>query len=591
MRAKFLIMVILLFSFSAFAQSDEIFKMKKAETSNFRVDEKYTSDSRIELSNQKSLSSLAISGKIKLTDSKSLVRIILITKAYEYLVYEAYPLIADKLDFSIDKVCEETSLLNNEEPIELIVIVRNAELKLNQIHISNVELNDNEKYSFVKLKHESKKQVENYKSAKINYNNSKEEKTWLADTTGLSILPFEKKKTFFGGGYDFITDGYEYYSKGIFSFESFHPENMKLKSAATLTYPASFDWRNRHGQNWMTPISLQGDVCGACCAFANIAVVEIMTSLYFNSHINVNLSEQELISCSNASCSGCSDPSVSLSYIRDYSVSNEACFPYSATQEPCSNKCISPNEKIGFLSIFYVGYGESNIKNALIFKGPLVSTICKGDWCHAMAIVGYNVIQAGDTIKRCIYYGNYVYKWEDVIIQQEDPIIGQTYWIFKNSYPNGHEGYQYIFFNNVVTDLSITGGVNTPITSLNYSESNRVCIDNDGDGYYNWGIGSTKPSTCPSCSTNQEDGDDSNPNLGPLDAYGNCILITSPYTFPDHQITTTETWQNTTTECGNVIVKNTGNLTISGATINLEGNATFSVEVGGILNFNSGTIQ
>lgn len=85
--------------------------------------------------------------------------------------------------------------------------------------------------------------------------------------------------------------------------------------------------------------------------------------------------------------------------------------------------------------------------------------------------------------------------------------------------------------------------------------------------------------------------DESNPNLGPMDVYGNCTPITTPYTSPEHQITTTETWQSTTTECGDVIVKNGGNLTVNGATINLEGNATFSVETGGILTFNSGTIQ
>lgn len=584
MRAKILIVVILLFSLNALSQNSDIFKMKKEQTGSLPVDKTYTSDTRIDLSDKNNLSSLSVSGNIKLIDSKSLIRIILVTKAHEYLVYEAYPLIAEKLDFSIDKVCEETSLMNNEEPIELIVIVRNAELKLDQIHISNVELNDNERYSFAELKQESKKQAEKYKSTKINYYNSKEEKTWLADTTRLSTLPFESKKTFFGGGYDFITDGYEYYSDGIFSFESFLPGNMNLKSAATVTYPTSFDWRNRHGQNWMTPIKLQGD-CGACTAFTSIAALEIMTNLYFNSHINVDLSEQELVSCYGIPCPWGAITYDVFNYLKAHPVSNEGCFPYSATNEPCSNKCTSPTEKMGFTSIYSVGSSESAIKNALIFKGPLVSDICMGNWCHAMALVGYNVIQMGDLIRR---YSSGT--WIDVTIQAGDPLIGQTYWIFKNSYPWGNAGYHYIFFNNVATDLSVSGAINPPITSLNYSESNRVCIDNDGDGYYNWGIGS-KPSTCPLCSTSQEDGDDSNPNLGPMDAYGNCTPISSPYPYAQHLITSTETWQSTTSECGNVIVTNTGNLTISGATINLEGNATFSVEVGGTLTFNSGTIQ
>ena len=271
MKERFLIYIIFLFSLNAYCQNDEIFKMKKAETSNLLVDKKYTTDTHIDLTSQKALSSLSISGKIKLTDSKSLIRVVLVTKAHEYLVFEAYPLMCDILDFSINKVCEETSLMNNEQPIELIVIVRNAEFDFKQIHFSNLNLGNDEKFNLSKLEHDSKTQIENYKSSKLNNNNAKKDKTWLAAPTELSILSFEKKKSLFGGGYDFITEGYEYYSEGIFSFESDLPEKKNLKFATTATYPSSFDWRNRHGQNWMTPIRLQ-DPCGACCAFASVAV-------------------------------------------------------------------------------------------------------------------------------------------------------------------------------------------------------------------------------------------------------------------------------------------------------------------------------
>ena len=318
-----------------------------------------------------------------------------------------------------------------------------------------------------------------------------------------------------------------------------------------------------------------------------------MTNLYFNSHLNVNLSEQELVSCviiGNKGCSGCANPVYFLDYIKNNSVKTESCFPYSGTQELCSspNNCTSPTEKIGFSSIYNTGINESLIKNMLIFKGPIVTSFHLDTWNHVMALIGYNVIQAGDIIDARWYNGQWTY---NLVIQPDDPLIGGTYWIFKNSYLTGHAGYQYILMQNVAGNLDIAGAIQTPMTSLIYNESNRVCVDNDGDGYYNWGIGATKPTTCPLCSTNQEDGDDSNPNLGPLDAYGNCTPISAPYPYTQHLITSTETWQSTSSECGNVIVKNGGNLTINGATVTLEGNATFSVEVGGILNINSGTIQ
>jgi len=589
MKANILILIVLLFSLKATSQNEEIFKMKKAESSRIQIDKKYASDAHIDLTNQKVLTSLSITGNIKLQEGRSLVRVILVTKAHEYLVYEAYPLLTNSLNFSIDQKCEETALLNNEEPVELILIVRNAELDLKQICFSNIDLSDNEKNNFSKLTQDFKGQFEKYKAAKINYQIAQSKNnTWLAAATELATLPFEKKKSFLGGNYDFISEGYEYYSEGIFSFESDHPEKTNLKSAATTTYPSSFDWRNRHGQNWMTPIRLQGWNCGACTAFANIAVLEIMTNLYFNRHINVDLSEQELVSCIPIPCDrGASESSV-FAYLNSHPVCNDDCFPYSASNESCTspNKCTTPTERIGFTGRYLNGISESTIKEMLIFKGPLVSGFNLGDSNHSMALVGYNVIQAGDTIKR--WSNN---QWTDsLIIQPNDPLIGTTYWIFKDSYSSIHSGYQYIIIQNVALNLEIAGAIITPITSLNYSENDRVCIDNDGDGYYNWGIG-TKPSTCPLCSTNQEDGDDSNPNLGPLDAYGNCTPISSPYPYSQHLITSTETWQSTYSECGNVIVKNGGNLTINGATVNLEGNATFSVEVGGVLTFSSGTIQ
>lgn len=589
MKAKILIIFVLLFSLKAISQEEEIFKMKKAESSRTQIDKKFVSDAHIDLTNQKAITSLSITGNIKLQEGKSLVRVILVTKAHEFLVYEAYPLLTNSLNFSIDQKCEETALLNKEEPVELILILRNAELDLKQICFSNIDLTDNEKNNFSKLTQNYKGQFEKVKAAKINNQIEKSSNnTWLAAPTELATLPFEKKKSYFGGGYDFISDGFEYYSDGVFSFQSYKPGKETLKSAMTATYPSSFDWRNRHGQDWTTPISLQGTVCNACTAFSNIAVLEIMTNLYFNSHLNLKLSEQELVSCAGIICSKGDDATRIFNYLKNNPVCTDSCFAYSASNELCSNKCSSPTDRIGFTSSADLNpLGESHMKELLIFKGPIVTSIgtfgSVGGWDHSLALIGYNTIQNGDIIRR-LMSGAWVY----YTVQPGDGMAGRLYWIFKDSYNTGHNGYQYVYMNAL--DIELHGVMVPPITSYVYSESNRACVDNDGDGYYNWGIG-TKPSTCPLCSTNEEDGDDSNPSLGPLDAYGNCIPITSPYPYGQHVVNSTEAWLSTYTECGNVVVTNGGNLTISGATVNLEGKSSFSVELGGLLTFNNGTIQ
>ncbi len=58
-----------------------------------------------------------------------------------------------------------------------------------------------------------------------------------------------------------------------------------------------------------------------------------------------------------------------------------------------------------------------------------------------------------------------------------------------------------------------------PVSSLDFNETDVLCTDNDGDGYYSWGIG-PKPSHCPE-SPDEPDGDDSDPCIGPMDEYGN----------------------------------------------------------------------
>ena len=70
--------------------------------------------------------------------------------------------------------------------------------------------------------------------------------------------------------------------------------------------------------------------------------------------------------------------------------------------------------------------------------------------------------------------------------------------------------------------------VQTPIYSIKVSYE-IACYDKDGDGYFNWGISLNKPPACPSDSPEEEDCDDSNPNLGPIHADGRCTLLTEAY--------------------------------------------------------------
>ena len=220
------------------------------------------------------------------------------------------------------------------------------------------------------------------------------------------------------------------------------------------------------------------------------------------------------------------------------------------------------------------------MKKLLFNGGPMSAGIhANGIW-HAMVLVGYGVIKQGDVINT--YVNNYT-------IQQEDSsLIGQTYWIFKDSsyddithYPT--DGYVYVIFGNC-SQMGEIYSIITPIIIPGYTSANIVCEDNDGDGYYNWGIG-PKPSNCPSWVPDIEDGDDSDINLGSLNMFG--YLEELP---PGKTIKTPVTYATNDSTPYRLGIVNGGVLTISGTTT-LTGNSKIRVCEGGILIVDGGTLQ
>ncbi|MBR6371229.1 MAG: hypothetical protein IKS24_09180 [Bacteroidaceae bacterium] len=139
-----------------------------------------------------------------------------------------------------------------------------------------------------------------------------------------------------------------------------------------------------------------------------------------------------------------------------------------------------------------------------------------------MLLVGYDTIEEGDTI----YLLNHNQS-NNIIIGPDNQYIGSTYWIFKNSYGSdyGYNGYTYVLFSDYQYNMLIPKYLNTPITTIEYDESDVVWEDTDGDGYYWWGIGD-KPISCPSWIPSTPDGDDTDYTYGPMDMYGNLENLT-----------------------------------------------------------------
>jgi len=219
--------------------------------------------------------------------------------------------------------------------------------------------------------------------------------------------------------------------------------------ADQTSLPSSFDWRNFKGQNWMTPVKSQGN-CGSCYAFSAVAALEAKIKIQSNNSVlDIDLSEQEIISCSplNNGCSG-GNPGYVLSYVRDNGIVEESCFPYisgTTASVPSCNLCVVNPKKYkidGFITggTFYTWTNILNnadaIKNAIVSKGPVISTV--------------NLYPSLYDYTGGIYtHYNETYTGSDAVI-----IVGyndsEGYWILRNSFGGwwGENGYYRLSYLN-----------------------------------------------------------------------------------------------------------------------------------------------
>jgi C1A family cysteine protease len=71
--------------------------------------------------------------------------------------------------------------------------------------------------------------------------------------------------------------------------------NANVVSLLGATAPASIDYRNYNGKNYVQAIKHQG-VCGSCWSFAAVSAVESYAALANGGNVP-NLSEQNLVDC------------------------------------------------------------------------------------------------------------------------------------------------------------------------------------------------------------------------------------------------------------------------------------------------------
>jgi C1A family cysteine protease len=173
----------------------------------------------------------------------------------------------------------------------------------------------------------------------------------------------------------------------------FKPEAMTLEEALSATYwePTAADLAaaaatptyDGRKEGYLTAVRDQGQ-CGSCWAHAIIAAVESVVKKLTGKALN--LSEQELVSCSDAY--GCDGGFMTSShYVTDAGVTYESKYPYTARDSRCKSPLPARAVKKGAFKFAFVGRPGQKpplawIKAAIKKFGGGFSTVSAGgkDW-------------------------------------------------------------------------------------------------------------------------------------------------------------------------------------------------------------------
>lgn len=226
-------------------------------------------------------------------------------------------------------------------------------------------------------------------------------------------------------------------------------------------------------------------------------------SIYYNkpfaiSTNGIDLSEAEIYSgCSGfGGSTGSASIEEALNYIDTTGIIDENCFAYPSSSSyfrtDCNNICSSPNYEVNIPGYeqLYLSTTQA-LKRAIIDYGPIATFLAhsgqelhgsSGDENHAVLIIGWNGSQ---------WHIKDSWPGDEEITYTSIDIFAQEFgaMFYRVKYESG---------GSIIT---CTGsGCSTVFSSRSYT-------DNDGDGFYNWGIG-PKPAGCPgSCQMDFNDAD------------------------------------------------------------------------------------
>ncbi|MBN1466265.1 T9SS type A sorting domain-containing protein [candidate division KSB1 bacterium] len=274
-----------------------------------------------------------------------------------------------------------------------------------------------------------------YSLAKIQSAISEKKAAWIAEENKFTLMTAAERRQYAGA-------------------IPVRPEDISpaqiLSVPLVADLPDSFDWRDRDG-DWMTPVKDQGQ-CGSCWAFSALGQVEAWWKIRSeNPALKIDLSEQFLLSCSDAgNCEEGGSIHESLEFIKYNGIAPESYLPYEASSTiPCSQTKPGWEDQAIFIPDWgFITLDEAhvdNIKNAVFLHPLSVSFEVFDDFYsykngvyehvfgessgwHAVVIVGWNDREQSWIVKNSWgptwgEDGYFRIKWGDSHMGQYSPFV------------------------------------------------------------------------------------------------------------------------------------------------------------------------
>ena len=559
-----------------------------------------TSSDTISLKHLGPIYALSIDATIEQPREASFVRIVLEdTEGHNYLVAESDWFRNDTTIVQLSEYCEETAQLNGVTPLRLKCYLTNASLQLTGLHISS-EMP--KRGMMTRAEQESVKtaQVQDVVD-RINAYNVRHGRLWRAGVTSMVLESFDNQST--NETEDSYMANFKYYVDGIFEIGE-----RPTRSSYENDFVDTFDWRNRHGRNWMLDsIGDQYDTTENCKFFAATGAAEAVANLYFNKLLDINLSEQYIMNysldynpCYHLYQAGDIDEE-SMPYNGGYDATAPVPEGNEHLQYSGYTRIVGRNQHGQILSKKEF---TDSIKTCLIKYGPMIwGFSCNNMYQyegvnfnnHYMTLVGFGKVDVGE-------YYNYIVNNEEDGTWAPAPNVPfkQEYWIFKDSFGHRkdslfkHGGYRYLIIYNYENMSPVADYLHTPVLWRGHTDSEIVCEDRDGDGFFYWGIGDSVPNSLPDWAPLIKDGDDSDADKGQMFDNGKLEDL-SYYNNDTATITTSYSDDNFYSIYnfkffrGHYTFINGGSLTINGD-LHCRPQSTLTISDGGILRINGGKL-